>query len=306
MKARTLLLITGVAALGAAGSIWWLRARDKALQHYEASIVQELALNRRYAARLAQSQPARPAIPLSADIATEPATNVAQPSPSPEGADARYVTILRQLPEYQLCIRARGRRAAMKSYGDWFLQLNVTPERLALIKQCIADNFAAQQDDYAAAIGAAPSTRSAEFRDRLRRMFDESTARLQQGLTADEFSSYRTFMQASSWTKHFNEIKAYFEERGVAPLGASERRAFTESCVKAQEWAQQNRDVPPGVSYRMKNEQIAASTSPALTPAQSEALAGYLRYLTQQSSLLGQVLRPDAPDSVVYTRSPLF
>jgi uncharacterized protein YukE len=294
-----------VAALTAIFLTLW--SRELTLTAYNDAVRAQLAANRRATITLRVQR----RLQQTETVAVSNPPQVSEPASSASRESffdsfGRTEKILRQMPEYQPWLRALYQRNAMKEYGEWFSQLHVSAERLAFLKERVAEELIARNDAYTARAEAGLVPGSQEFTDQAKRDQDESNRRLQQSLTPDELASFRDFERANTWRKALPEIDEYFAERSAPLLSPDQRRAFTAAALEAAKWRQQVRDVSDGVGYRMQSERIGSLMAPSLDPIQREALLGYIQFFNQRTKIVGQLRNPDAPDSIAYVGGPSF
>jgi hypothetical protein len=295
-----------VVASGAA--IMWLWRREQALQTYEREVLAELVSTRRAAAVLQVKRGASSVGPYSVAAAQKMTTDGKLPATRPTAVNtgAQLQKILRQLPEYDAYQHADWQRQTMRYYGEWFSQLAVPAERLALIKQWIADEFSARRDGFNAMVEAGYDSAGREGQERLKRVNDDSLARLKQELTPDEYLSYQNFDKAKNWVDCLPEIDAYFAERSVPSLTLEERRAFTAACVEAIKWEPEDPTLAPGVKYRLQNEHLGTLAAQSLNPAQREALSSYISFFNERTKRKGELFHPENPEAVAYSSGRSF
>jgi uncharacterized protein YukE len=284
-----------------------LWSRERGLTAYEDVVKLQLAANRKATATLYARRPLREAektIAPSPPPVTAPASKMSRGSY--QDSLARVQKALRHMPEYQPWLRAFYQRNAMKEYGEWFSQLHVSVERLAFLKERVAEELIARQDAYKARAEAGLIPGSQEDTDQAMRDQDQSNGRLLQALTPDEFAGFRDFERANTWRRALPEMDEYFAEQAVPALSPDQRRAFTAAALDAVKWRQQIHDVADGVGYRMQTERIGSVMAPSLDPIQRGALLGYIQFFNQRTKIIGQLSNPDAPDSIAYVGGPSF
>jgi uncharacterized protein YukE len=297
--------VGAVTALTAIFLTLW--SRERGLTAYEDAVQLQLAANRKATAMLHARRPSREAektVAPSSPPVNAPASKTSRGSS--QDSFARTQEVLRQMPEYQPWLRARFQRNAMKEYGEWFSQLHVSAERLAFLKERVAEELIARQDAYAARAEASLVPGSQDYTEQAMRDQDQSNGRLQQALTPDELDSFRDFERANTWRRALPEIDEYFAERSAPLLSPDQRRAFTAAALDAVKWRQQIRDVADGVGYRMQTERIGSLMAPSLDPIQRDSLLSYIQFFNQRTTIIGQLTNPDAPDSIAYVGGPSF
>jgi hypothetical protein len=304
---RTLLMGASLLAGFATGvATLWLWSQEQALSADEASASIELATNRQLRS-VASAQ--RRSSPSDFSLA---AGQPAAPKPTTSAPRNRFDTVelelsvANRLPEYAPYNRARFQRQAMRLFGEWFNQLKVPAERVAVLKQTIADEMLAQQDEYQAMLDSGFTSDSDGHEERLRNLLESSEARLRQALTPDEYASYHRFDLARTWIRNLSEIDEYFGERGVAPLTPAQRRSLVDAAVQAEEWKKQHPELKPGIQYRRQAEQLATILAPSLDSERQKAFASYIEFFSQRTKLKGEIWKPEDPDSIAYTSNAEF
>lgn len=294
-RTRTVVFSAGLIFFGAAAGMW-LWHREAELRRYEAQI-QAAATRNRQLVRQLQSTTIATANPKQQLPATSDSSSQTMPNRAAQRNDWVLATA-RRMPEYAQHQRAQARWSTIREYGEWFRQLNVPPERLAMIKNAFADALEKQQRGYAAMIDSDVVDQSPAFLERSKQLAEEMQSDLKQVLTDDEYASYRNFERAGTWVRYLPEIQLFLEDRGLPALSADQRRAFIEASVTESERSADN--LSPGQLFRLKNERIAAIASNSLSPAQREALKEYVEFINKRTERLGNLHNPSAPDAVVY------
>lgn len=288
-----------VAALGLAIVTLRLWMRDRALAVTESDLSSELATNRQMLS-IVTAQRRSLAQHLSA-TETKKANATNREPVSPQDRFVRVeqaVRIMRQLPEYAAYYRAFLERQAMRSLGEWFKQLTVPPERLAVLKQTVVENMAWEENAYNAMCDAGYTGESEEDKQQLKLLKQSADARLRQALTPEEYASYHRFDVAKGWIGNLREMDAFFAERGVAPLTVAQRRDLVDAVAQSDEWKKQNASLAPRILSRAQANQVAAYLAPSLDAERQRAFAAYVEFFNLRSKLRAELYKPEDPDSI--------
>ncbi|MDO8544042.1 MAG: hypothetical protein Q7S40_26670 [Opitutaceae bacterium] len=298
----------GIFLAGGLLILWlWNRARD--LRAYETQVHAEFVGNGALMTALHNRRSAAGKVGLATANAQLNAS-AASPKPTAAANVTSGVTnmdrgrqtreALLRMPEYAPFLRADLRRRTMREYGEWFAQLDVSPEHLESIKQLVAGSIGTKQDAFEAATAAGYRMSTLEFAKVMRNYREEAETRLRQGFTPEEYVSYRNFETAKAWTNtELPQLEAYLGERGVSALTPQQKRVLREAYVAALNWEPTGDKPALAVLYRMRNEQIGILAGHALESVQREALVGYLTFINTRSQIMGQLLNPKDPDGVI-------
>jgi hypothetical protein len=288
-----------VAAVGLAIVTLRLWVRDRTLSVAESDLSSDLATNRRMLSIVTAQ---RRSVGRQRSATETSKANVTNREPVSRRNRFDRVEqvgkIMRQLPEYAAYNRALIQRQAMRLLGEWFSQLTVPPERLAVLKQTVAENMALEADAYNAMSDAGYTGESEEYKQQLKLLKQSSDARLRQALTPEEYASYHRFDVAKGWVGNLREIDAFFTERGVAPLTVAQRRNLVDAVAQSDEWKKQNSSLAPGILSRTQANQVAANLAPSLEPERQRAFAAYVEFFNLRSKLRAELYKPEDPDSI--------
>lgn len=307
---RSVCVVAVVCCIGCGVRLLWLWSRERDLRVYETRMDAEFSANRAMIAALRKGRPAvvSPAssmamAPPGATAPTKPARAVHSTSGTTNMDQGHQIRqVLLRMPEYAPFLRSELRRRTMREYGDWFAQLDVSPERLEAIKQLIGYSEGTKQDAFEAAKAAGYRMGTMEHSELLRGYAQEVETRLRQGLTPEEYASYRNFEAAKGWTNsELPQFEAYLGERAAPALTRDQKRVLSEAYVAARRWKPAGDKPPVAVLYRLQNEQIGIAAGHALDPVQRDALVGYISFINRRSQIMGQLLNPKDPDGIIMT-----
>jgi hypothetical protein len=299
------LVFTATAMFAICASLAWLWRRDNTLRAFEAEIEARLVTIRRLQ-RTMKSQQTQTQAPLANPTASAGAPVAASRRSRGVSKDGWIVDTMQRLPEYAPFARMQYQRFAMREFGDWFRQLNVSPERLALIKQAMADAIEKRTREYDALLASGADANSAAYRDGDKRIDEQMDAALKAVLTSDEYGSLSQFKRAQTWNNCLPEMDAFFEDRGVPALTPEQRRAFLAASIEGSRYRPEGPAPARGALFRMRNERIAALATTSLQAAQREALLDYMAFYNQRSKLAGELLNPSDPEAMEYSGGKAF
>lgn len=301
---RLAVAITLAAAAGVCVARLW--RGELALKSYEAKIAAREAANQRLKTTLMAQLKLQGAAPVRA-TASSASTSVAVGKTGQGATKDFWITkTMQRLPEYAPVRQMRTERHAMREYGEWFRMLNVTPERLAQIKQAVAETIDKRQRAYEALIETGVADDTQEFVSGAVQINHDMDAALNQTLTPDEFGSLKQFDLAKDWNRYLPEIDAFFEDRGAPPLSPEQRRAFLAATVESKSYIPEGTPPAQVPLFRMRNERIAALAAQSLPSAQREALIGYMAFYNQRITAVSALLNPSAPDALAYVGTRAF
>lgn len=291
----------GVALVGALFVLWfWQRERD--LRSQEVRVHTEFATNWRLAAALRALRPAATAVPLLATQSpVRPPVATATPPAANNVARGHQINEkLREMPEYAPHLRRQLRRWTMRDYGGFFAGLKYSPERLEALKHILDDNRGTSQDVLGTAYEHGYKQGTPEFSRLMQAYWDEAERRLRDFLGTEDYARFTRFKAGASWQNgQLRELEDYFGDRGVPALTIEQKRALNDAYLESRKWRPASGSPPPGVHYRMSNEQVGVLAAAALEPAQHEALVAYLKFFNSRNQVQALLLHPDQPDSVI-------
>lgn len=294
MKHQLTLICTLLCVAIAGAVLTW---RERELSERSEQIDSAFAANRRAAQAISETRNRTTNL---ATLATS--SEAARSRPSDFEINRRVQDRLVHSPEYAPLRRRQFRRTAMEQYAEWFAQLRVPPERLAVVKNAIVDKLTVPQDAFEAAMGAGYRRGTREFDEIVRKYDREANAQLAQVLSADELASFKEY-EKSKWfvTGNLPEIRDAFVDRNAPALSGDQVVALSSAWQQMAVWKPVG--YKSGAAYRARNEKLLELVAPSLGSDQNAALADYVRYLNSKRRRLGELANPDDPDRVLISIS---